>query len=156
MQGYPAAHKNAADTKNALVNFVGPQGKVKHVYSDNSEEIKKACTYLFGDIQDSCLPHRPETNGIAENAVKKCKEGTTCAMYQSGFSDAWWHYAMPCFCFLRNVVDELFHGTTAWKKRFGEEFKHAILPFGCEVKYIPRCHAEKAKLHEFGEKWLQG
>ena len=74
MQGYPAAHKNTADTKDALTQFVGPQGKVKHIYSDNSGEIEAACKELFGNVQDTCVPHRPETNGIAENAVKKWKK----------------------------------------------------------------------------------
>ena len=77
-------------------------------------------------------------------------------MVQSRLSDEWWPYAMRCFCFLRNVVDVLFHGSTAWKSRFGQDFKEAILPFGCEITYLPRSESEKSKLHAFGDKWLQG
>ena len=65
-------------------------------------------------------------------------------------------YALRCYCFLRNVVDTLFHGKTAWKPRFGEDFKHQVLPFGCEIKYLPRSENEKQKLHAFGDQWLQG
>ena len=65
-------------------------------------------------------------------------------------------YALRCYCFLRNVVDTLFHGKTAWKARFGEDFKHQVLPFGCEIKYHPRSENEKQKLHAFGDQWLQG
>ena len=155
IQGYPAEHKNEADTVSALVEFAGPQGRAKHIYSDNSKEINAACTTL-GWPRDPCLPHRPQTNGIAENAVKKVSEGTSCCMVQSRFSDEWWHYAMRCYCFLRNVVDKLWHGKTAWEARFGQEFKHIRMPFGCEIIYLPRSEAEKSKLHAFGDKWLQG
>jgi len=155
IQGYPAEFKTEAETTKALVEFAGPQGKAKHVYSDNSKEIKSACEKL-GFPQDGSLPHRPETNGIAENSVKKCREGTSCALYQSRLSDEWWPYALRCYCFLRNVVDTLFHGKTAWKARFGEDFKHQVLPFGCEIKYLPRSENEKQKLHAFGDQWLQG
>jgi hypothetical protein len=79
IQGYPAEFKTGAETTKALVEFAGPQGKAKHVYSDNSKEIKSACEKL-GFPQDGSLPHRPETNGIAENSVKKCREGTSCAL----------------------------------------------------------------------------
>jgi len=44
IQGYPAEHKNEADTVSALVEFAGPQGRAKHIYSDNSKEINAACT----------------------------------------------------------------------------------------------------------------
>ena len=76
---YPAEFKTEAETSKALVEFAGPQGKAKHVYSDNNKEIKSACEKL-GFPQDGSLPHRPETNGIAENSVKKCREGTSCAL----------------------------------------------------------------------------
>ena len=155
IQGYPAEHKDEADTVKALVEFAGPQGRAKHIYSDNSGEIKAACETL-GWPRDPSLPHRPQTNGIAENAVKKVSEGTSCCLVQSRLSDERWPYAMRCFCFLRNIVDVLFHGSTAWKQRFGQDFKEAILPFGCEVTYLPRWEAEKSKLHAFGDKWLQG
>ena len=34
----------------------------------------------------STPPHIPQTNGVAENAVRKVTEGTSCALEQSGFS----------------------------------------------------------------------
>ena len=155
IQGYPAEHKNEADTLSALVEFAGPQGRAKHIYSDNSKEINAACETL-GWPKDPSIPRRPQTNGIAENAIKKVSEGTSCCMVQSRLSDEWWHYAMRCYCFLRNVVDKLWHGKTVWEARFGEECKHVIMPFGCEISYLPRSEAEKSKLHAFGAKWLQG
>ena len=37
------------------------------------------------------------TNGIAERAVRRVKEGTATAIVQSGLRDDWWDCAMECF-----------------------------------------------------------
>ena len=35
-------------------------------------------------------PHRSETNGIAERAVRRVKEGTSAVLLQSGLDENWW------------------------------------------------------------------
>ena len=35
-------------------------------------------------------PHRSETNGIAERAVRRVKEGTSAVLSQSGLNESWW------------------------------------------------------------------
>jgi len=155
LQGYPAPTKNTDDTKAAFQRFFGPQRKPEHVYSDNSKEISKACKEL-GYLHDTCTPHRPATNGVAERAVRRVKEGTSCALDQSGFTAAWWVQAMICFCFLRNVIDVHSDGLTAWEKRFGSKFKGPIIPYGAKIKYHPITDKDKARLHKFGGKMLPG
>ena len=49
----------------------------KVTYTDNSLEFGKACEDLSWNHCTSA-PHRSETNGIAERAVRRVKEGTCC------------------------------------------------------------------------------
>ena len=44
------------------------------VYTENSLEFTKACEYLSWN-HDTSTRHRSETNGIAERAVRRVKEG---------------------------------------------------------------------------------
>ena len=39
-------------------------------------------------------PHRSETNGIAERAVRRVKEGTSAVLLQSGLDEKWWSDSM--------------------------------------------------------------
>ena len=64
MQAFAAKEKTAEATAMALKRFLG-SALCKHIYSDNSGEIEKACEVNNWD-KDHSQPHRPETNGIAE------------------------------------------------------------------------------------------
>ena len=63
-----------------------------NAYTDNSGELKSAL-FELKIPHDKSTPYRPQANGFAERAVRRVKEGTACALIQSGLSDAWWHYA---------------------------------------------------------------
>ena len=65
-------------------------------------------------------PHRSETNGIAERAVRWIKEGTSAVLLQSGLDEEWWADSMECCCYLRNIQDLLSDGKTPHERRFGE------------------------------------
>ena len=54
-------------------------------FSDNSLEFGKACEDLSWNLCTS-TPHRSETNGIAESAVRRIKEGTSAVFLQSGLN----------------------------------------------------------------------
>ena len=45
-------------------------------------------------------PHRSETNGTAERAVRRIKEGTSAVLLQSGLDEKWWAYSMRLVLFL--------------------------------------------------------
>ena len=42
------------------------------------------------------------------------------------------------------------------EKRFGEDFKGPLIPFGAEIQYKPIAQKDKERLHQFGSKMLSG
>ena len=71
--------------ENALVQSF-PTWKPKVIYTDNSVEFGKSCEDLSWNHCTS-TPHRLETNGIAERAVRRVKEGTAEVLLQSGLDE---------------------------------------------------------------------
>ncbi len=51
---------------------------------------------------------------------------------------------------MKNVHDLLDDGKTAFSRRFEEDFKGPIIPFGAEVSYVPISEADKKRCHNFG------
>ena len=105
---------------------------------------------------ETSTPHRSETNGIAEGAVRRVKEGTSAVLLQSGLNESWWADSMECFTYLRNVTDLLSDGKTPYERRFGQPFKGPIIPFGSLVEYNPITAKDQSRIHQFGKKVLPG
>ena len=101
-------------------------------------------------------PHRSETNGIAERAVRRVKEGTSAVLLQSGLNESWWADSMECYTYLRNVTDLLYDGKTPYERRFGQSFEGPIFPFGSLVEYHPITAKDQSRIHQFGKKVLPG
>ena len=109
-----------------LAKVVGTRKrKSKVIYTDNSLEFGKACEDLSWNHCTS-TPHRSETNGIAERAVRRVKEGTSAVLLQSGLNESWWADSMECYTYLRNVTDPLSDGKTPYERRFGQPFKDLL------------------------------
>ena len=89
--------------KRSLQKFLEPDRNPKVIYTDNSLEFGKACEDLSWNHCTS-TPHRSETNGIAERAVRRVKEGTSAVLLQSGLDEKWWE----CYTYLRNIQDLLY------------------------------------------------
>ena len=96
------------------------------------------------------------TNGIAERAVRRVKEGTSAVLLQSGLNVSWWADSMECDTYLRNVTDLLSDGKTPYERRFGQPFKGPIIPFGSLVEYHPITAKDQSRIHKFGKKVLPG
>ena len=112
-----------------LEKFLEPNRKHQVIYTDNSLEFGKACEDLSWNHCTS-TPHRSETNGIAERAVRRVKEGTSAVSLQSGLDEKWWADSVECKTYLRNIQDLLSDGKTPYERRFGEPFNGPIIPFG--------------------------
>ena len=132
IQAYPCKTKTSQETQRSLQKFLEPERKPKVIYTDNSLEFGKACEDLSWNHCTS-TPHRSETNGIAERAVRRVKEGTSAVLLQSGLNESWWADSMECYTFLRNVTDLLSDGKTPYERRFGQPFNGPIIPFGSLV-----------------------
>ena len=134
-----------------MQKFLEPDRNPKVIYTDNSLEFGKACEDLSWNHCTS-TPHRSETNGIAEKAVRRVKEGTSAVLLQSGLDEKWW----GCYTYLRNTQDLLSDGKLHTKGRFGEPFRGPIIPFGSLVEYYLISAKDKSRIHQFGKKVLPG
>ena len=155
IQAYPCKNKTSQETQRSLQKFMEPERKPKVIYTDNSLEFGKACEDLSWNHCTS-TPHRSETNGIAERAVRRVKEGTSAVLLQSGLNESWWADSMECYTYLRNVTDLLSDGKTPYERRFGQPFKGPIIPFGSLVEYHPIIAKDQSRIHQFGKKVLPG
>ena len=70
------------------MKFLDPTRKPKFIHAHNSLEFGKACEDLSW-IHCTSTPHRSETNGIAEKAVRRVEEGTSAVLLQSGLDKEW-------------------------------------------------------------------
>ena len=111
IQAYPCKNKTSQETQHSLQKFLELERKPKVIYTDNSLEFGKACEDLSWNHCTS-TPHRSKTNGIAERAVRRVKEGTSVVLLQSGLNESWWADSMECYTYLRIVTDLLSDGKT--------------------------------------------
>ena len=110
--------------KKSLQKFLEPSEKPKLIYTGNSLEFGNSFEDFSWNHRTS-TPHRSETNGIAERAVRRVKEGPSEVLLQSGLKERCWADSMACYCYLRNVQDLLADWKTAYDRRFEEPFKRA-------------------------------
>ena len=101
-------------------------------------------------------PHRSETHGIAERAVRSVKEGTSVVLLESGLGDEWSADSMECYWYLRNIQDLLSDGKTPYEQRFGMPFDGPVIPFRASVEYHTISVKDLSRLHQFGAKVLPG
>ena len=102
IQTYPCKTKTSQKTQRSLQKFLEPDRKPEAIYTSNSLEFGKACEDLSWNHCTS-TPHRSETNGIAERAVRRVNEGTSAVLLQSGLNESWWADSMECKTYLRNA-----------------------------------------------------
>ena len=155
IRAYPCNTKTSQETQRSLQKFLEPERKPKVIYTDNSLKFGKACEDLSWNHCTS-TPHRSETNGIAERAVRRVKEGTSAVLLQTGLNESWWADSMECYTYLRNVTDLLSDGKTPYERRFGKPFEGPIIPFGSLVEYHPFTAKDQSRIHQFGKKVLPG
>ena len=97
-----------------------------------------------------------KTNGIAERAVRRVKEGISAVLLQSGLIESWWADSMEWCTYLRNATELSSDGKTLYERRFGQPFEGPIIPFGSLVEYHPITAKDQSRIHQFGKKLLPG
>ena len=112
------------ETQRSLRKFLEPKRKPKVIHTDKSLEFGKACEDLSWNHCTS-TPHRSETNGIAERAVRRIKEGTSAVWLPSSLDENSWTDSMECYTFLRNIQD------LVWEN----SIRGPIMSFGSLVEY---------------------
>ena len=130
--------KSAHETEKSLLKILGTGASTKSCVSDNSMEFGRACEVLSWNHCTS-TPHRSETNGIAERAVRRVKEGTSAVLLRSSIDERWWS-------------DLLAYRKTPYERRFGIPFKGPMIPFGAMVEYHPSSPKDQMRIHHFGKK----
>ena len=118
-------------------------------------EFGKACEDLSWNHCTS-TPDKSETNGIAERAVRRVKEGSSAVLLQSGLNENSWTDSTESCTYPRNIQDLLFDGKTQYERRFGEPLRGPIIPFGSLVEYHPISAKDQSRIHQFGKKVLPG
>ena len=154
LQSNPCKTKTSQETQKSLMKFLEPTRKPKVIYTDNSFEFGKACEDLSWS-QCTSTPHRWKTNGIAERAVRRVKEGTSAVLLQSGLDEKWCADSMECYCYLRNIQDLLSDGKTPYERRFGISINGPVIPFGAMVEDHRISAKDISRLHQFGPKSCQ-
>ncbi len=157
IHGYPVKTKTALDTKVSLQSFLGPNVNPKHLYSDNSKEIKKAIGDLGSKgLHDKSTPNRSETNGVVERANRRLEDGTSAALIQSGLNTVWWAEAMEAYSFLHCIQDIVRGTETPYRTRFGIDFDGKFIPFGARIEHKPSFQKGQSLLLAIGDKLLPG
>ena len=150
IQANPCKTKTSQETQRSLQKFLEPNRKPKVIYTDNSLEFGKSCEDLSWNHCTS-TPHRSETNGIAERAVRRVKEGTSAVLLQSGLDEQWWADSWNA-----TSICETFKISCLMGRRFSQPFKGPIVPFGSLVEYQPITAKDQSRIHQFGKKVLPG
>ena len=134
---YPKSAKSAVNTVAAMQHFAGVRDKALSFYCDNAPEFISAATSLKGRL-GTATTGMPQTNGVAENCVRRCKEGGGCAIVQSGLNPStFWPSAGEHFCFANNIA--IVNGDSAWNKRYKKgHCKGMQIPYGALVGFMPQ------------------
>ena len=118
--------------------------------------IGKACEDLSWNNCTS-TPHRSQTHGIAERAVRRVKKKVRllyCCnqVWMKDGGQTPWNAIPICETFKVSCL----MGRARMERRFGEPSKGPIIPFGSLVEYYFISAKDQSRIHQFGKKVLPG
>ena len=151
IQAYPCKTKTSQEE--ACKSSWSPIGSLKSLTLAILWNSAKLCEDLSWNHCTS-KPHRSDTSGIAERAVRRVKEGTSAVLFQSGLDEKRWADSKEYYTYLRNVTDLSSDRKTPYERCFGQPFKGPIIPFGSLVECHPITAKDQSGIHQFGKKVL--
>ena len=87
-----------------MQHFAGPKYKIASFYCDNAPELISGARAVHWRLV-TATTGMPQTNGVAENCVRRTKEGGGCGIVQSGFSpQSFWLEAAEHYCLSANIA----------------------------------------------------
>ena len=98
--------------------------------------FKKALGDL-GWCHDISTPYRPHTNGVAERAARRVKEGTYCSLNHLGRAVQLWPEAMASYCFMRNIAGIQKDGLPPTSPSFSRNSKDSLCPSAQKLNTNP-------------------
>ena len=120
-QSYSCNTRTSQETHKSLMKYLEPTRKPKSFTLTIPWNLASWNHF-------TSTPHRSETTGIAQRAVRRVKEGTSAVLLQSGLGNEWWAVSLECYCFLRNIQDLLSEGKAPCGRRFGMPFDGPVIP----------------------------
>ena len=88
LEAYPVTDKTADAAETCMIDFATSREDIQNFHSDNAPELLRAAKNRGWRI-DPATPGRPETNGDAENKVRRVVEGSRTQLEHAGLP--------PCF-----------------------------------------------------------
>ena len=144
IQSFPCKTKTSQEAQRSLQKFLEPNGKPKVIYTDNSLEFGKACEDLSWEHCTS-TPHRLETNGISERAVRRVKEGTSAVLLQSGLDENGGQILCNALPICETFKISCLIGNST-RKSF---WKGPIIPFGSLLECYLISSKDHSRIHQF-------
>ena len=154
VQSYPCKTKTSQKHKGACLSSWSRIRSLKSVTLTIPWNLAKLVK-IFPGIIVASTPHRSETNGIAERAVRIVKEGTSAVLLQSGLNiggQILWN-AVP-ICETSKISCPM--GKLHTRDVLGNLVKGPIIPSGSLVEYYPISAKDQSRIHQFGKKVLPG
>ena len=96
-----------------------------------------------------------KTNGIADRAVRRVKDGTSAVLLKSGLNQNCRAGSMECYTYLRNSTDLLSDGKTPHERLLDNLFKDRLFHLVHSLCH-PVTAKDQSRIHQFGKKVLPG
>ena len=138
IQSGPCKTQTSYETENSLSNCLERLHRLR-VVNWQFDGIWESMWWFSMDPLHVDTTHRSETNGVAQRAVWRGKEGNSAVFLESGLDEKWWSESMECFAYLRNIQDLLSDGKTPYKRRFLETIlrsDHSVWFNGWVLPYL--------------------
>ena len=105
-QAFPSQSRETDVVVSCFHHFEGPDQRIRRLWSDNAGELVSAGARIRAQrplAHYVSIPGRPQSNGIIERYVRVVVEGARAILFQSGYTDSWWPFAVPMFIVLNNA-----------------------------------------------------